>query len=178
MKNLKLKRLTQSAVLVALAAVLTFVKVFNLPNGGSITLASMAPIIFASFKFGTPWGVLVALVYSLIQLVTGFYPPPVQSIGSYFLVILLDYILAFGVLGTANIFRKLGTAAATFIVVFLRFICHFLSGITIWSSYAEGSGHSVAVYSLLYNGSYMAGELIVTMAVMIVIMRIKVLRDI
>jgi thiamine transporter len=169
MKKYDLKRLTESAVLIALATVLNFVKILNLPNGGSVTLASMTPIILASFRFGTPWGMLVSLAYALIQMVTGFYPPPVQSIGSFAAVVTLDYLLAFGVLGLANSFRKLGVPAATAIVVFLRFVCHFLSGITVWSSYAEGSGHSVAVYSFLYNGSYMLGELVVTLIATVVI---------
>jgi thiamine transporter len=81
--------------------------------------------------------------------------------------VLLDYVLAFTVLGTAAFFgkplkdRRAAAALGASSVVFLRFLCSFISGIVIWGSYAP-AGTPVWLYSLTYNGSYMLPELIIT----------------
>ncbi len=164
----QLRKLTHCGLMLALAFVLSMFKVFSLYNGGSITIASMAPIIIISFMYGTKTGVFTAFVYSLLQMVQGFYPPPVQTIWNFILVILLDYVVAFTVLGLADLIKKpfgekkvLGSVVAAVAVIFGRFFCHFLSGIIIWGTYAP-EGMSATVYSLLYNGSIMIGEMITT----------------
>jgi thiamine transporter len=160
------RRLTESALLVALAAVLAIYAVFKLPNGGSVTIGSAIPIMLVSFKYSFGWSLLVALAYSLIQMLTGFYAPPVATAGYYVLMILLDYVVAFGVFGLAgSIYRaldkklapRLRLMAAALACIALRFVCHFLSGLIIWQSYAP-EGQPLWLYSLLYNGSYMLGE--------------------
>ena len=157
------KKLTTSALMVALATVLMWVsKLIPAPwlQGGSVTLASMVPVISIGILFGTSWGILCSLSYAVIQMVFGFYPPPTQTFTAFVLVILLDYIFAFGVLGLSGIFSVLCkrnsfyAAAAAFITTLLRYICHIISGILIWGVYAE-EGQSVLSYSLIYNGSYM-----------------------
>lgn len=164
---LKTKKLTVSAIMIAAATVLSFYAVYHLPSGGSVTAASMVPIIMLSVLYGTKWGVFSALCYALIQGVVGFYAPPVQNAVSFMLVILFDYVFAFGILGTAGFFvkitgkRKYSYALASAVVVFLRFLCHLVSGIFIWSAYAP-EGQSPLLYSLIYNGSYMIPELIIT----------------
>ena len=164
------KKITFSALMVALSTVLMFVsKLIPAPwlQGGSVTLASMVPIIAASIILGSKWGVLSALVYSLLQMMTGFYPPPTQNFISFVLVVLLDYVLAFGVLGLAGfIYKILGKKAlampiSAFVVTSLRYVCHILSGILIWGVYAE-EGQSVLAYSLIYNGTYMVPEIIIS----------------
>ena len=107
------RKITTSAVMIALATVLNFVsKIIPAPwmQGGAITIASMVPIIVISLLFGTKWGIGSAFVYSLIQMLTGFYPPPIPTFGYFLLVILLDYVFAFGVLGLSssfyNIFKR------------------------------------------------------------------------
>ena len=136
----KTRRLTESALMIALAAVLAMVKVLDLPQGGSITAASMVPIIFVALRYGTRWGVFSALVFSVIQMIQGFYPPPTQTLFWFVLVVLLDYVVAFGVLGLAPLFAKrfrnrvTGACVATVIVCLLRFCCHFLSGLIIWGT--------------------------------------------
>ena len=167
----QVRKLTHCALMLALAYVLSMFKVFSLYNGGSITIASMAPIIIISFMYGTKTGVFTAFVYSLLQMVQGFYPPPVQTIWNFILVILLDYVVAFTVLGIADLIRKpfgekkiLGSVVASITVVFARFFCSFISGIVIWGTYAP-EGISAVLYSLLYNGSIMIGEMITTSVV-------------
>ena len=163
------KKITTSGVLIAMSFVLVVASklIPSLPNGGQITLASMVPVVTISFLLGTKWGLMSSLVYALLQMMTGFYPPPVQNFSSFLLVILLDYIFAFGVLGLskffAGFFRKstLKYSLGAGITVFLRYICHILSGIIIWGVYAP-EGQSVLAYSVLYNGSYMVPEIIIT----------------
>lgn len=167
----KTKRITLSGLMLALATALSFVGI-KMPFGGSMTLASMVPIITVSYIFGVKWSVVVAFAYSLLQLVCDFTPPPVQNFSSFFAVFALDYILAFTFLGLAGGISakiksvKLRYFSGTAAVVIARFICHFISGILIWSCYAP-EGQSPFVYSLLYNGGYMGGELILTTAVMV-----------
>lgn len=169
MKNKKTLILVECALLVALGAVLSMIKI-SAPYGGSVTLASMAPIVLISYRHGIKWGLGAAFVYSLLQMILppGFYPPPAKTFIAFAAVVLLDYVIAFTVLGTASFFGKLfknrvlsGVVGAVS-VTFIRFICHFVSGILIWGSYAEGQ--PVWLYSLTYNGSYMLWEIIITAA--------------
>lgn len=169
----KTKKLTTSAVLTALAAVLMLVsKLIPAPwmQGGSITLASMVPIIAVSITVGVKWGLLSGFVFSLIQMMTGFYPPPTQTFLNFVLVIMLDYVLAFGVLGLAGFFtqimgnKKWAVPVSGIIVTALRYLCHILSGLLIWNVYAENQ--TVLAYSVTYNGSYMIPEIIITAIVL------------
>ncbi len=162
------RKLNTTGVLLALAVILSMLRIFDAPYGGSVTPASMLPIIILSLLYGTKWGVLSGVIFSILSLLfTGLPVPPVANAASYLLVLFLDYILAFGLLGTAALFYRLygktplsvPLAAAT--VIFLRFLCHFASGILIWSVYAW-EGYGAAAYSFLYNGSYMLFELLIT----------------
>ena len=154
----------------ALATVLSFVVVYRMPNGGSISAASMVPIIFVALTCDLKTALLTSLTYSVVQMMIGFYPPPTQNIISFILVILCDYVVAFGVLGLAGIIAKpLGNgktaaAIATGTVIFLRFICHFITGITIWSVFAP-EGTPVWLYSMTYNGSFMLPEAVISIIV-------------
>ena len=172
----KTKKLTVSAVLIALAfSLMMLSKALPAPwlQGGSVTLASMVPIILISVLLGTKWGLLSGFVYALLQMMTGFYPPPAPSFLSLVAVIFLDYVGAFSVLGLANFFsRLLGGKPWTIpvsgaIVTGIRYIFHILSGILIWGVYAEGE--SVFLYSLTYNGSYMIPEIIITTIVLAIV---------
>lgn len=160
--------------MIALAVVLAWVsKIIPAPwlQGGSITFASMVPIIIVSLMFDVKWGLLASVVYSIIQIMMGFYPPPTQTFGYFVLVVLLDYVFAFGVLGLAAPFYKLfgkkawAIPVAGAIVTALRYVCHIASGVLIWGVYAE-EGQSVWAYSLTYNGTYMIPEIIITTVVL------------
>jgi len=167
---MKTRKLTMSAIMIAVATVLSLYAVYKLPGGGSVTLGSMVPIILLSFMFGTKWGVFSAVCHALVQCVIGFAAPPVQNISSFIIVILFDYIFAFGALGVADFFYKImggkkwGYPIASAVTVFIRFICHLISGVMIWSVYAP-EGQSPFMYSLIYNGSYMLPEIILTSAI-------------
>ncbi len=171
------RRLTESAIMIALASVLSLCIIFQAPFGGSVTLASMVPIILISLKHDVRWALITSVAYGAIQMALGFYAPPVQNFISFLLVILLDYILAFGVLGLAGTFGRMfkhpiiQIVGGSAIAVGLRFLCHFISGIVIWGSYAP-EGQPAWLYSLGYNGFYMLFELIVSVAVMLVLSRV------
>lgn len=172
--NQNTKKMTESAIMIALAAVLSVIPLFQLPQGGAITPASMVPIILIALRYDVKWALLSSLTYAGIQMILGFYAPPTPDFLNFFLVILLDYVVAFGVLGLAGFFGrafKKPMAQVLFgagVVIGLRFLCHFASGILIWSSYAP-AGQPVWLYSLVYNGSYMLGELIVSLIVLAVL---------
>ena len=179
------KKITVSALMIALATVLMWVsKLIPAPwmQGGSVTLASMVPVITVGILLGTKWGLFASVAYALLQMMFGFYPPPTQTFFNFALVVLLDYIFAFGVLGLSGLFYKMlgkkyfAIPISAFIVTLLRYICHIFSGILIWGVYA-GEGQSVLIYSLLYNGSYMIPEIIISTVVTALLFRTRILKN-
>lgn len=164
------KKLTTTGIMLAFAVILSLIRIFDAPYGGSVTACSMLPVIILSLLYGTKWGILSGIVFAFLSMLfTGVPAPPVKDILSYVWVFLLDYILAFGVLGLSGLLYRLfgkkrfAAPAACAAVIIMRFLCHFASGILIWSVYAwEGVG--AAMYSFLYNGSYMLFELLLTTA--------------
>lgn len=174
MQNKKTQILVEGAAMVALATVLSFIRIIRLPWGGSVTLLSMLPIFIFSIRRGVKSGLVVSFLYSLVQFsqgvmdgIFGWGLTPIMLIGCIF----LDYIGAFSVLGIAGIFRKKGLPGwicGICLAITLRFIMHFLSGVVIWHSFGElwngFSTENTFVYSFLYNGFYMALEMIFTVA--------------
>lgn len=172
MNNSRLHSLVEGAIMVALAAVLSYIRIFKLPWGGSITLVSMLPIMLYSIRHGIKKGLGAAFAFSLIQLFQGISDglfawglTPLMLVACIF----IDYIFAFSVLGFAGLFSKNGLAGyigGTALAGLLRFLCHFLSGVIIWHSFGElWEGFSTEnewLYSLLYNGAYMLPEIIFT----------------
>ena len=167
-------RLTQSAILIAMAIVLSYFKLAQWTFGGSVTLGSMIPIMLISMKYPFSWSLTSAVAYSLIQMMQGFYAPPVENLLYYTLMILLDYVVAFGGLSLAGpVYRALkkkisernSIMAATTLCLVLRFLCHFASGIIVWAAYAPAN-QPVWLYSLIYNGSYMLAECVISGAIM------------
>ena len=169
MKHSKIKMLIEGAIMIALATVLSLVKVFSLPWGGSVTLLSMLPICLFSVHYGVKKGLAVSFLFSLVQLffdlgeVLAWGLTPLILIACF----LFDYIAAFTVLGFAGMFRSKGVPGwitGTAMAVFFRL--HFLSGVVIWRSVGElWNGFSTDnpwLYSLCYNGAYMLPELIFT----------------
>lgn len=140
-------------MIVALATVLSYIKILHLPQGGSITAGSMVPLLWFSLRRGPKIGVFACLIYGLVQLMLEPYIyHPVQ--------VLLDYPLAFGVIGLAGLFK--GRPLIGIVVgIAGRFVAHFLSGIIFFAEYAPPGIHP-AMYSAIYNGSYLLGELVVS----------------
>jgi len=163
----KTRILVECGLMIAIGTILSQIKVFDLPTGGSITAFSMLPFVLVSFRHGVKWGLATGFVNSLLQMLLNFYAPPSNTIVALVGMILLDYVIAFSGLGLAGAFAKpfknkaLGVGVGTAAVCFLRFCCSFLSGVLIWGSYAP-EGQAVWYYSLTYNGSYMLPELILT----------------
>ena len=179
------KKITTCALMIALSTVLMWVsKILPAPwlQGGSTTLASMVPIIFTGILFGTKAGLCASFAYALIQMLFGFYPPPTRTLTSFILVIMLDYLRAFGVLGLSGLIfkfsgkRAFSAALAAFSVTVLRYVCHILSGILIWGVYAP-KGQGVLLYSLIYNGSYMIPEILISTAVTWFIYRTEIIKS-
>ena len=159
-----IRALTETALLVAVAFILSFFR-YGFAYGGSVTPASMLPILMIGMRRGPVWGLGGALVYSGLQMLQGFQAPPAASVLNFALVILLDYVGAFTVLGAAGFFskKKNGILYAVPLCLTLRFLCHFTSGIIIWGQFAW-EGFPVWLYSFCYNGIYMGIELILCMA--------------
>lgn len=160
-------KLTLSAIFIALATALSFIKVYQLPLGGSVTLLSMLPIVMLPVMLGFKWGLGSAFVYSVIQLMFGIMLDGVLAWGltplSLVGTIFLDYIFAFTALGLSGVFAKkgkLGIIVGIVFVMLLRFVCHFVSGVIIFDIWCEWD--SVWLYSLVYNGSFMLPELVFT----------------
>jgi thiamine transporter len=180
MKKTNTRLLAESAVMIALAIVLNMVKFFTLPNGGEVTLFSMLPILLVGIKNGPKWGFGTAFVYSLIQMFMSIAKIMTWGLSVKVLIacIIFDYIMAYTVLGAASLFGGKGRMRATVgvcIGIALRFVCHFISGITIWATWADGFA-SVMLYSLTYNGSYMLCELVLTGVVTVVLLQVPQIR--
>lgn len=166
-KKEKIRRLAESSIMLALSTILAEFAVFKLPYGGSVTLFSQLPLVVISYRYGVKWGAFTGLVMAGIQMIFGLENfSYVSGIWAYLILIFADYIVAFGVLGLGGMFKNkiknqsISLTLGSVVVSLVRFLCHFISGVTIWSGYAEGT--SVWAYSLTYNASYMVPELIIT----------------
>jgi thiamine transporter len=159
--------LAEMAIFTALATVLSTIVIYVMPQGGSITLASMVPIIWLAIRRGPKVGLTTAVIYGCIQFAMLPYAiDPIQ--------VLLDYMLAFGVLGVAGFFPKwpvVGTAVG----VSLRFVMSFISGAVYWAPIYAPNVNPL-IYSAVYNGSYMLPELVITVFAIFLLQTSKTLR--
>ncbi len=170
-QTMRTRKLVEASLLIALATVLSVLKIAELPYGGSITLASMFPILLLSYRHGVCWGLGGGLVCGVLQQLLGLnnlsYFTTWQSVVA---IILLDYIIAFAAVGLGGIFRRsvknqslsLGTGAL--FVCVLRYLCHVVSGATVWAGLSIPDGAALG-YSLIYNATYMIPETVVLVAV-------------
>ena len=169
----KTRTLVECALMIALGTVLANIKIYELANGGSVTLFSMLPFILISFRHGVKWGLFTGFVNSLLQMLLGFYAPPAPGLLPLFGMIMLDYVLAFTLLGLASVFAKpfsnrlVGVGVGTAVVCIIRFLCSFLSGVLIWGNLSEGL--PAWTYSLGYNASYMLPETILTVVAIVLL---------
>ena len=159
---------------------LSLIKV-DLPLGGGITLVSMLPIVIISHRWGVKLGLITAFAHSVIQLLlgldnVGYATGFAMAVG----VILLDYILPYTALGLSGLFDRVfgrnnkAVFAGIAFTFFLRFACHYITGVWIWSewmpdTYLNLPMNSPWIYSLIYNGWYMLFELILTEAVAVIL---------
>ena len=229
-RSQKIRALAEGGLMLALAIILSLVTIFKMPFGGGVTLFAMLPIAIYAYRYRTPQALVVALLYGIAQMLIGLKNfSYVNGMGSYIMVAVFDYILAFGVLGFSGMFKKFkrtpailsaaglilctvvlftvallssndadmiaelksrwwiialeaGVIIALTIVALLlqkkattssiviatgiavtgvlRFVCHFISGVTVWSEYA--ADRTAVMYSLYYNLSYMIPEILLT----------------
>ncbi len=200
--------ITLSAIMIAFAisisAICAVMPFLNLPFGGGFTIASMLPIILIAYMYGTKWGILTSFVYSVLQMLLGF-----NTVSAFFLpgdsqmlwwkavlVVFIDYVIAYTVLGFGGVFRKKyetrkALVLGSIFAVSLRYVAHIISGAIFFGTWAEWfftqegfpvwgtkivetfSGTSLAViYSVIYNGMYMIPEIIITAIVACLVVRI------
>ena len=146
----------------------------TLPFGGSVTVGSMVPIFWLSLRRGHKVGIIGGIVFGLAALPIDVVRLPYSPIAANPASILFDYILAFGVLGVAGLFKKYPLVGIT-IASILKFLFHFISGIIFWSIYTP-EGFSPIVYSAIYNGSFMTVETIISLVLMYFIIKYKYLK--
>ncbi len=163
----KIVRLTASGIMIALATVLSLVTIVKMPLGGSLTPVSMLPICMIAIIYGTGWGLGTAFAYALVQLIIDFSSALTWGLSVPALVacFVFDYILAFTVLGFAGLFRKKGTAGilgGVALALLLRYVCHIISGGTVFAVWLPEEWSDPWIYAAAYNGAFMLPELILT----------------
>ena len=163
----KTRILAECSIMIALSTVLSIFKVFEMPYGGSITLASMLPIVIIAHRYGAGYGFSAALVTSVIQALLGmknfsYFTTPISIIA----LGVFDYVLAFGVFGIVGFFKKkirsqsLAATVGALIASVLRYLCHVISGATVWAGLSIPT-EAATLYSLSYNATYMVPETII-----------------
>jgi thiamine transporter len=156
--------LTEAALAVALSFVLGFIVLFKMPFGGSVSL-EMIPLILLALRQGWKVGVLAGAAYGLLDLaIDPYVVHPVQ--------LLLDYPLAFGALGLAGLFKPTvrGAILGATVAVLARFLCHLLSGVVFFASYAP-EGWNPFLYSAAYNAAYLLPSLAIAVVVTVVLLK-------
>ena len=139
-----------AGICVAMSFVLSYIKLFSAPQGGSVTLASMLPIMLYAYLYGTKRGLLVGLVYGLLQFIQ---KPEI----SHWAQVVLDYPVAFAVIGLAGISKHIPAGIfklpiGTVIGGVARWIVHTVSGFLFFSEILNGNA---LTFSIVYNGWYM-----------------------
>ena len=208
--NNKTKRLTESAMLLAIAIVLELISKMFIPEqpfGGQITLVSMLPVVLIAYRHGVKWGLVASFTYSLLEMALGARVVGAAFLPGYFgdgamigmalAMCLLDYLLAFTVLGLGGCLRNRvknpGAAlmGGSLIALSARFVCHILSGYILFAGYAEwfftqegfpAWGSTLVetlspqalgwVYSIVYNGMYMIPEILLTAAAALLVAKV------
>ena len=144
------RALVECAVLVALGTILSLIKLYEMPWGGSVTAASMLPLVIIGYRHGIRWGILSSVIYSLIQMLLGggtisaaFLPGDGHMIWYLAVImVLLDYFFAFSIVGLSGLFRNKqhpsrSLALGALVGTFGRFVMHFVSGWILWGAWAE-----------------------------------------
>lgn len=199
-------KLTVSAIMVALSTILSFVKFAELPYGGSVTLFSFVPVLFVGYAYGFKWGISAGLVYGVLQTIFGI-SGAVAGAGFKWwqvaLCALLDYLVSGAALGTAGMFKKsiknreVSFGLGILVACIIKYACHFLSGYILFAGWAEwffteGAGVSYgagilasfsgnalsAIYSLIYNATFMLPETIISIVIGLIIIAVKPIRKV
>ena len=176
-----LRAMIECAIMVALATVLSMIKLYEAPLGGSVTLLSMLPVSVLSIRLGLKWGLTGGLLHALLQLfldlgkVLSWGLTPAALIGC----LVFDYLVAFTVIGLAGILRsrgRIGMIIGIAAALFARFCSHLVSGTLIFDVWMPDGWGNPFVYSVAYNGAYMLPELIFTVVAVILLTKTPAFR--
>ena len=156
--------LSLGAICLALTCVLSMIKLFRMPNGGSVTPASMLPLMLFAYVYGVGPGLVLGAIYGMLDF----------ALGGWFLSVpqfLMDYPVAFAMCGLAGLFRKnsdvrLGLSLGVVVGSLGRYIAAVAAGVLFWSDLTEGLAPAL-IYSLGYNGTYMAVECVICVVISI-----------
>ena len=154
------RALTYGALCMAMSFVLSYIKLWSMPLGGSVTLASMLPLLWYSNKFGVKNGLIAGAAYGLLQLIQ---KPEIY----HWVQVLLDYPLAFMMLGLAGSVKNLQLGSV--IGVAGRWVCHILSGAIFFAEWVPEGWSNAWVYSAAYNGAYLLVDLILCLVLSFVL---------
>jgi len=177
----RLRAMIECAIMVALATVLSMIKLYEAPLGGSVTLLSMLPISVLSIRLGLKWGLAGGFLHAMLQMfldlgkVISWGLTPAALIGC----IVFDYLAAFTVIGLAGLFRqygRIGMVVGIALALFLRFCSHLVSGTLIFDAWLPDGWTNPFVYSVAYNGAYMLPELIFTVIAVIILTKTPAFR--
>ena len=200
------------ALATALAVICGLIPGLSLPYGGSFTIASMLPIVIVAYVFGIRWGLFTSLTYALVQIMLDLMMGKSSVILALFLpideggqplltaiaIILIDYVIAYGILCLGGLFRKvksktLALSLGALIATLGRYLAHVASGYIFYGTYAEwffgspenfpaAAGEKILslfdgqilalVYSIVYNGLYMVPEIVITTVCAVIVSRI------
>lgn len=168
-KRSKVLMLTEGGMMVALSVLLSYIIIYQAPNGGSVTAGSMIPIMLFAIRWGIVPGVTVGSVYGVLDfLLKPYFYHPVQ--------VLLDYPIAYGLLGLAgvayilnknNINSYISLSIGIILAILGRLMSHVLSGVVFFSEYA--GTQNAWLYSVLYNSTYLVPELIISLVILLII---------
>ena len=155
------RMLANAALCIALSFILSYIRLYKMPQGGSITCASMLPIFLFAYAYGVAPGMLVGAAFGILQFIQdAYFVHPIE--------LLLDYPLAFALLGLAGLANRVsdkwGLIPGIILGTFGRFVCAFLSGVIFFGMYAP-EGQSVLVYSAVYNGFYLIPEAVICLVI-------------
>lgn len=169
-KRWNVRMLAEGGMMIALATVLSYIKVYEAPMGGSVTAGSMIPIILFAIRWGVMPGLAIGSTYGILQFILKpYFYHPIQFV--------LDYPMAFGLLGLAGIayYIKdknsvkgyLNGFLAVFVGILGRMISHVLSGVIFFAEYAGDK--NPWIYSIEYNAYYLVPELIISCIVIAIV---------
>ncbi|MFQ6087847.1 MAG: energy-coupled thiamine transporter ThiT [Candidatus Methanofastidiosia archaeon] len=159
---MKPRVIAEGGVMIALALVLSYIRIYHLPQGGSITAGSMVPILIFALRRERWVAIVVAILYGVVQFLQ-------EPIVYHPVQVLLDYPIAFGALGLATLFKKQPVLGVV-VGIAGRFIAHLCAGAIFFAEYAP-EGMSPWIYSAIYNGSYLLGELVVSVILIYILIK-------
>ena len=162
MEHSKTRMIAEAGVAIAIAQVLSFITLFHMPQGGSIKAASMVPLMIFAYRWGGTRGIWAGVVYGILHFLLGF------KSSIHYLSIILDYLVAYGVIGVCGYFKDnmTGLVSGSIVAITLRWFASVTSGAVVFASYAP-QGQNPWIYSMIYNASYMVPDGILNIIVLL-----------